>query len=238
MQLGHNFAVIIPARMGSTRLPNKPLLDIGGVPMVIRVANICIDAVGREKVFVSTPDDSIIEACNSFNVNSVRSSIECSTGTDRVLEFSLNNDYEFYINVQGDEPLLDSQIIVDFIKKALVLDSTTIGVMKIEDENEIISPTVVKVAISGNKLIYASRSPIPFNRDGGHQTYFKHTGLYAFKKAGLREFEQGIGELEEVEKVEILRLLENRVIVRTVEVPKYGSAVDTPEDLERVRSQF
>ena len=238
MQLGHNFAVIIPARMGSTRLPNKPLLDIGGVPMVIRVANICIDAVGRERVFVSTPDDSIIEACNSFKINSVRSSIECSTGTDRVLEFSLNFDYEFYINVQGDEPLLDSQIIVDFIHKALVLDSTTIGVMKIEDENEVISPTVVKVAISGNKLIYASRSPIPFNRDGGHQTYFKHTGLYAFKKAGLREFGQGIGDLEDVEKVEILRLLENRVIVRTVEVPKYGSAVDTPEDLERVRSQF
>jgi 3-deoxy-manno-octulosonate cytidylyltransferase (CMP-KDO synthetase) len=119
-----------------------------------------------------------------------------------------------------------------------VLDSTTIGVMKIEDETEINSPTVVKVAISGNKLIYASRSPIPFNRDGAHQTYFKHTGLYAFKKAGLREFGQGTGDLEDAEKVEILRLLENRVIVRTVEVPKYGSAVDTPEDLERVRSEF
>ncbi len=223
--------ILIPSRLESTRLPQKPLIEFDGLPMIVKIAKTCIEVIGKASVIVLTPNVEIIELCRKYGVNSELSNIECQTGTDRLVEFSEKNDFRFYVNVQGDEPLLTPAVLENFLTSAIEQDSTVVGICELTTKSEIESGSVVKVATSKGKMIYASRAPIPFDRDGLRNKHFKHTGLYVFKKDALQEFKQKMGPLEEVEKVEILRLIENRVIVRTVEVPNYGPAVDTPADV-------
>ena len=231
----HDTIILIPSRLESTRLPQKPLIEFDGLPMIIKIAKTCIEVVGKSRVIVLTPNIEIIDLCTKYNVHAELSSSECQTGTDRLVNYSEENEFRYYVNVQGDEPLLSAAVLENFIVKAIELDSTVVGISELTDKSEIESGSVVKVATSKSRMIYASRAAIPFDRDGLINKHFKHTGLYVFRKEALQEFKTKMGPLEEVEKVEILRLIENRIIVRTVEVPNYGPAVDTPQDVLAVQ---
>ena len=201
--------IIIPVRMKSSRLSGKPLLDIQGVPMVIRVAQTCKAAVGLENIIISTPDDEIREVVTEYGFNSVMSGDDCVSGTDRLYEYALNHKDNLIINVQGDEPMITQEIVKDFYTSVVRLGKTCIGVSQISNESEINSEGVVKVAISGNRIIYASRKPIG--------TSYKN---------------------QSSEEIEILRLIERHKKVYSVTVPNFGRAVDTPEDYEYVNRYF
>jgi 3-deoxy-manno-octulosonate cytidylyltransferase (CMP-KDO synthetase) len=227
--------IMIPARLNSQRLPGKPLMDIQGKPMVIRVAEKCIAAIGRDDVLVSTPDSEIAEACSKFGINFVRSSIDCLSGTDRLFEFMKSCDDELIINVQGDEPMIPVSVVRDFYSKVTEMNQTCVGISQIFDESYVKSRSVVKVAFSNESLVYASREAIGGVGKESERTYFKHTGLYSFTRDDIFKFgESERGTLELAENVEILRLLERGVPVKVVEVPNYGRAVDTVKDFEFV----
>jgi len=232
---------MIPARLNSRRLPGKPLMDIQGKPMVIRVAEKCIAAIGSGDVLVSTPDSEIAEACSKFGINYVRSSIDCLSGTDRLFEYMKNCDDELIINVQGDEPMIPVSVVRDFYSKATKMNQTCVGISQIFDETYVEGQSVVKVAFSQDSLVYASREAIGGVSKESERTYFKHTGLYAFTRDDIFKFgESDRGTLELAENVEILRLLERGIPVKVGEVPNYGRAVDTGKDFEFVikYSQF
>lgn len=229
------FKVVIPARMASVRLPGKPLMDIQGKPMLIRVAEKCIESVGPTNVLVSTPDDEIVKSCNDFNIPVIKSSIECQTGTDRMVELLNKSDAEYFINIQGDEPMVPVKVIKSFINDCLQMDESCVGYSRIYDNKYIESNSVVKVAVSNSKLIYASRSKLPVCNDDNEIGFLKHTGLYGFNREDLENFGSFTkGPLETAENVEILRMIENRIPIRAIEVPNFGRAVDSLEDYEFV----
>lgn len=227
--------ILIPARLDAQRLPGKPLLDIQGKPMVIRVAEKCAAAIGRENVIVSTPDFEIEEVCRTFGVNSVLSSIDCLSGTDRLYEFMKNCDDDLIVNVQGDEPMIPVSVVRDFYSRVTQMNQTSVGICQIFDEASVTSRSVVKVAFSNDTLVYASREPIAGVGHEFERAYYKHTGLYSFTRTDIIKFgESQRGTLELAENVEILRLIERGIPVKAIEIPNYGRAVDTIKDFEFV----
>lgn len=203
--------------------------------MVIRVANVCADNVGHANVIVSTPDNEIREACEASGINVVLSSLDCSTGTDRVAEYAQTHDFGRYVNVQGDEPMLTHEVLRSFLSSSLHLRESALGVTEFEDDSSGADPSRVKVVESNGEILYASRAPIVSAYKGGKPQYLKHTGLYCFTPQDLELFSKNKrGPLETVENVEILRLIENRRKVSAVWVPNYGLSVDTWDDYNRV----
>ena len=230
-------AIVIPARLDSTRLPNKPLIEFNGIPMIIHVANTCREVFDGENIYVSTPDDQILSFCDSFKIKSIKSSKNAASGTDRLAEFARITDYSKVINVQGDELLLTKECLADFLEKTEHRTNCTVGITKIISNEEFNKTSVVKVAKSDDRMIFASRSPIPNLSYSKSEISYKHTGLYMFTKDSLELFSSLTpGELEITEKVEILRFIENRVPVDVVEVSNYAFTIDTVEDVEMAKS--
>lgn len=235
--MGMKTAIVIPARLGSTRLLNKPLIEFDGIPMIAHVANTCKKVFAGEDVYVSTPDEEILATCKSFKINSIKSSANAASGTDRVAEFAAAKDYSRIINVQGDELLLTKECLEDFIQKTELRTNCTVGITRITSEEESNKPSVVKVAKSEDRMIFASRSPIPNLSYASNKQIFKHTGLYMFTTESLELFSKSQpGELEKIERVEILRLIENRIPVDVVEVFNYFFTIDTEEDVQMARN--
>ena len=235
VSLSKKVKIIIPARLSAQRLPGKPLMDIQGKPMVIRVAEKCIAAIGKESVIVSTPDSEIVDACSAFGVNFVHSSTDCLSGTDRLFEFMKLCDDDLIVNVQGDEPMIPVSVVKDFYSKVTKMNQTCVGISQIFDEAYVKSHSVVKVAVSNDTIVYASRERIGGVGREAERRYFKHTGLYSFTRPDIIKFgESERGSLEQAENVEILRLIERGISVKAVEVPNYGRAVDTIKDFEFV----
>jgi 3-deoxy-manno-octulosonate cytidylyltransferase (CMP-KDO synthetase) len=230
-------AIVIPARLDSTRLPNKPLIEFNGIPMIIHVANTCREVFDGQNVYVSTPDDQILSICDTFQIKSIKSSKNAASGTDRLAEFARAKDYTKVINVQGDELLLTKECLANFIEKTENRTNCTVGITKIISKEEFNKASVVKVAKSGDRMVFASRSPIPNLSYSKSKIRYKHTGLYMFTKDSLELFSTLTpGELEITEKVEILRFIENRVPVDVVEVSDYAFTIDTVEDVEMANS--
>jgi len=228
-----NFKVIIPARMDSKRLPGKPLLKFNDIPMVIKVAQNCEEAVGKELVVVSTPDNEIIEACDEFGVHWIKSSLTCNSGTDRLYEYALKSDVEVFINVQGDEPFLTAEAIRSFCIETSSKSRTSIGIVRLSNESTASKKSIVKVAMSNSKVIYASRLPVATLIDQSQITYFKHVGIYSFTRSDIQSF--GVtkpGPLELLENIEILRLIELGISVHGIELNHTGKAIDTIDDYE------
>jgi len=226
-----NFHVIVPARMASERLPGKPLLLIQGIPMVVRVAKVCISVFGKENVTVSTPDTEIIDACDQYGIQSTLSSIKCKSGTDRVFEYAQSTSFRYYFNVQGDEPLLKKNVLKSFFHQSAEVHKSSVGVTEIIDASLVESESVVKVALSENRLVYASRKPLPIATNEMERHYFKHTGLYCFTREDVMVFgETPPGPLELAENVEILRLIERGKSINAISVESYGRSVDTERD--------
>ena len=235
-------AVIIPARFGSTRLEGKPLMDIMGKPMVVRVYEACIKARGVDEVFVATDDERIYRAVIDNNGKALMTSSDHLTGTDRVREASEKIECDVVINVQGDEPLVKSSMIEAAIEP-FKDDDIVMTTLKtpIVHESEVDNPNTVKVVTDKDGFaLYFSRAAIPFDRDEQDKTtYFKHIGLYGYRKDFLKTFaDLKPTPLEETEKLEQLRALENGYRIKVCECDFNAISVDTVEDLELVRAVF
>jgi len=239
------FLVVIPARLGSTRLPRKPLADIGGKPMVIRVAERAQQS-NAQSVVVATDSTEIQAACDEHRIECLLTSADHPTGTDRIAEVAqllkLSAD-TLIVNVQGDEPLIPPELI-NQVAQTLANNATcaisTVAVPIVEAA-EINNPNVVKVVLNrSNEALYFSRATIPFVRDpnsGQTITHLRHLGIYAYRADFLQAYTRlEPAPPEQAEALEQLRALWNgyRIAVHTAsEAPPAG--VDTAEDLERVR---
>ena len=236
-----NGIVIIPARLKSTRLPEIPLADIHGKSMIQHVYERCCIAIERNNVYVATDSERIRDEVHSFGGNIVMTSDKCLTGTDRIAEANEIINADFVINVQGDEPMINPND-VKLVHDAMIKDSSNIlnCFCKIH-EDEIFMPSVPKVVISNsNKLIYMSRSGIPFNKNMKPFAKYKQVCIYGFNKNHLKIFTSQSKKTnnELVEDLEILRFLDLDVSVKMIQVSEGGIAVDTPQDLERVRASM
>jgi 3-deoxy-manno-octulosonate cytidylyltransferase (CMP-KDO synthetase) len=242
-----DFLVVIPARLGSTRLPRKPLADIGGKPMVIRVAERAKQSLAQT-VVVATDSPEIQAACIEHRIECLLTSADHPTGTDRIAEVAqllkLPSN-ALVVNVQGDEPLIPSDLITDVAKILSQHPQASIATtaLAIHDLAEINNPNVVKVVMNqSHQALYFSRSAIPFSRNPEQfqAQCYRHIGMYAYRASFLKKFSQlSPAPIEEAEALEQLRALWHGHAIQvllTDEAPPPG--VDTAEDLERVREVF
>ncbi len=232
---------VIPARHASTRFPGKPLAPIAGKPMIQHVFERVRRAQLITQVVVATDDARVKAAVEGFGGEAILTRPDHRTGTDRVTEVAAHLPSEIYVNVQGDEPLIDPGTI-DLVASAMLEeDSIQIATpcSAIMHRNDIMDPNIVKVVrdFEGNAL-YFSRAPIPWVRDAGEAVsarHWKHIGLYGYRRDALLEFPTlPPGELEYVEQLEQLRWLENGFKIRVVETEYDAISVDVPSDIERV----
>jgi 3-deoxy-manno-octulosonate cytidylyltransferase (CMP-KDO synthetase) len=242
------FKVVIPARYASARLPGKPLLDIAGKPMVVRVAEQAQKS-GASEIVVATDFEKILKTCEAHNFKAVMTRIDHASGTDRIAEVAQKlswSDDEIVVNVQGDEPLIDPQLINEV---ALTLAHSRDAVMAtashaIHDEASFLNPNIVKVVLDTNgNALYFSRAPIPYPRDDAHKQNInahRHIGIYAYRVGFLKKYaELEVTELEKIESLEQLRVLHYGYkigVAITQNAP--ASGVDTQEDLDAVRKIF
>jgi 3-deoxy-D-manno-octulosonate cytidylyltransferase len=236
-----NVLVVVPARYASVRFPGKPLAHVAGRPMIQHVVERLRQAHNAPRIVVATEDQRIKDAVTSFGGEAILTRSDHRTGTDRVAEVAVHIPADIYVNVQGDEPLIDSAS-VDAVIQALSGDDTmqiATPCAPIIRPNDIMDPNVVKVVrdFDGNGL-YFSRAPIPWVRDTGAKVaaeHWKHIGLYAYRRDALLEFPTlPPGELERIEQLEQLRWLENGFHIGVVETDYDGVSVDVPADIERV----
>jgi 3-deoxy-manno-octulosonate cytidylyltransferase (CMP-KDO synthetase) len=233
--------VIIPARYGSSRFPGKPLVDIGGKPMIQHVMERVAGAEDVTTVAVATDDERIKKAVEAFGGQVIMTPSELRSGSDRVAqaaEILGLGPQELVVNVQGDQPLLPPEVITQTAKP--LIDDPGLGmstpVMPIRRPEEVGDPNHVKVVMAANgNALYFSRQAIPHPRDGGHVTYYKHLGVYVFRASFLAIFAKlPTGQLEELEKLEQLRVLEAGFAIRCVITPFDSPEVDCPDDARRV----
>ena len=234
---------IIPARMASARFPGKPLVDIGGKSMIQRVYERALLVNAFSKVIVATDHEAIYAAVQAFGGEVVMTSAHHLNGTERCAEVidGLKESYDIVVNIQGDEPFFE----VDSIENLLSCfkdDAAEIASLakRISNAADIINPTVVKVVFDEeNSALYFSRAPIPFHRETKNAYYFKHIGIYAFKADVLKKIVQlKTTRLEELEKLEQLRWLENGYKISLGFTAHDSNSVDTPEDLVALKEQF
>lgn len=233
---------IIPARYGSTRFPGKPLVLLAGKPMVQWVYERTAQAELLNEVIVATDDERIFEAVKKFGGSAVMTRSDHPSGSDRIAEVAAKSDAEIVVNIQGDEPLIEPAAIDLGVKILLGHPAAQVGtlVRPIRDAVDLHNPNIVKVALAQDRTaLYFSRSPIPFCRGAQtntewlrQHTYFKHIGLYIFRRSMLLQFVKWPpGVLEKVESLEQLRLLEHGVKIHVAVTEYEARGVDTEEDL-------
>ncbi|HEY6263938.1 MAG TPA: 3-deoxy-manno-octulosonate cytidylyltransferase [Candidatus Acidoferrum sp.] len=233
--------VVIPARYGSTRLPGKPLVSIAGKPMIQRVFERAKLAQCVNQVIVATDDERIVKAVVAFGGEARMTRSDHRTGTERVAEVAAHVEGDVFVNVQGDEPLLDPAAMDAAVTSLLEDPPASIATVAtpIKTPADIMDPNVVKTVLDfeGN-AIYFSRAPIPWVRDTASKVlarHLKHLGLYVFDREALLEYPTlPPGELERIEQLEQLRWLENGWKIRVAEVEHDAVSVDVPEDVARV----
>ena len=232
---------IIPARYESTRFPGKPLADIAGRPMIEHVYARAAAAPGIDAVLVATDHQRIVEAVERFGGAVRMTSPAHRSGLDRIAEVVENLDCAIIVNVQGDEPLIEPGMIAEVIRPFAEDPALQMSTLRhrIDDVSDIGNPNVVKVVVDvADNALYFSRSPIPCLRQGDGPL-FKHIGLYAYRRAFVRELaSRPQTPLELTESLEQLRALEHGFRIRAVETQYDSIGVDSPEDLERVRRQL
>lgn len=250
-----SFIVLIPARLASTRLPNKPLADIKGAPMVVRVAQRAMQSSARRTV-VAADSAEIIERCDAFGIEAVLTRLDHSSGSDRLAEASrllgLGDD-DIVVNVQGDEPLIEPSLI-DAVAGLLHQRpdcAMSTAAHSIEQQADLLNPNIVKVVLDARQTaLYFSRAPIPAARDFAGKAWWKsgstlpkplrHVGIYAYRAGFLRLFPTlPQAPLEQLESLEQLRALWHgyKIAVHVTDQAP-GPGVDTPEDLDRARQLF
>lgn len=246
--------IVIPARYGASRLPGKPLLDIGGETMVVRVWRRCRVVPGEVQVLVATDDERIVRCVEEAGGEAVMTSPGHTSGTDRVAEAAADRECDLVINVQGDEPFIDPSSVgklITYFSGGGDADAATLAA-PVEKSADLFDPAVVKVLIGdGGRGVCFSRYPVPFSPDlweidgrrwtgrieeSSVKKYFRHLGIYAFRPGFLRTFTSlGPTDGEVAERLEQLRILEHGYRIHVVVTAGGGPGVDTAEDLERAR---
>lgn len=242
-----NTIAVIPARLGSTRLPGKVLVEIAGRPMLWHVWQRACQAHLVDRVLVATDSLEVLQAVQSWGGEARMTSSHCQSGTERIASLLPELDGDLIVNVQGDEPLLDKAMLDALIEcwQAAPCDLIT-PVYPIHEPAELINSNVVKVVRAcDGRALYFSRSPIPHQRGVSQEkwlqqaTYWGHVGVYGYRRATLAAYPSlPPSPLESLEKLEQLRFLEAGYTIQTVETAYRPLAVDTPEDLQRVRAFF
>ena len=235
-----NIVVVIPARYGSTRLPGKPLVQLAGQSMIQWVYARAKLAQTVNRVIVATDDERIVQAVKAFGGEARMTRPDHRTGTERVAEVAAHEAGDVFVNVQGDEPLLDP-VAVDTAVAALLEDSATsvsTVATPIKAPADIMDPNVCKVVLDFDEnALYFSRAPVPWVRDTASKLrvrHLKHLGLYVFRRDALLEYPTlPQGELERIEQLEQLRWLENGWKIRVAEVEHDAVSVDVPADIAR-----
>ena len=231
--------IIIPARIGSSRFPNKVLADIGGIPMVIRTAK-AVESV--DNVVIATDSQEVIDIAKLHNIRAVMTSDNHQSGTDRIYEaakkLALSED-EVIINVQGDEPFIETEVVQAIYnlskkntnKHHILMNSC----YKVISNPEADDPNIVKVVTDDKELaLYFSRAKVPYPRDHHFDAYKGHLGIYGFTMKSLKTFcELSPAPLEDIEKLEQLRALYHGYEVAMTQVTTESFGIDTPEDLEK-----
>lgn len=256
LQKAQNIIAIIPARLESTRLPNKLLLDLAGKPLILRTVEQAVKAENVSRVIVATDSHELALVVRAGGFEAVLTSAKHQSGSDRIAEVAATlEDDSIIVNVQGDEPLISPRTIEAAVEAILRDSSIDIATTceQIDDIKDVLSPDVVKVVTDENDFaLYFSRSPIPFPREAvkKHGTlenafnnekdlisvYRKHTGLYVYRREFLLKYTKlKQTKLEKLEMLEQLRALENGARIKVVEVAEKSIGVDTREDFERVR---
>jgi 3-deoxy-manno-octulosonate cytidylyltransferase (CMP-KDO synthetase) len=233
-----NVIAVIPARLGSTRLPRKMLREIQGRPLVTRVYEAVRSCSHLDDVLVATDSEEIMDACRKHSCKALMTSERHRSGTERVHEIAQHLSADVYINVQGDEPMVRSEQI-DTIIELMARDEVAVGTLKTPAKPEdVANPNAVKVVTDFNgQALYFSRATIPHDRDRTSPKYFKHLGIYAYRKPALDRFVAlSESSLERAERLEQLRFLEHGISIYVAETPFDSIGVDTEEDFLRVQN--
>ena len=234
---------VIPARLGSTRLAKKVLLDINGKPMLQYVWEAAKRAKALDDVIIATDDEIVINAANHFGAKAILTSVDHKSGTDRVVEVVNPLDVKVVVNIQADEPLIHPSMINELAMALLGNPGLVMATLakKITDDRDLRDPNVVKVVLDKDDFaLYFSRAPIPYNREpaAGFLTrrHYKHIGIYAYTKDFLFTFaNMPQSKLEQIEKLEQLRVLENGYKIKVIETKYETKSVDVQEDLDAVK---
>jgi 3-deoxy-manno-octulosonate cytidylyltransferase (CMP-KDO synthetase) len=232
---------MIPARLEATRFPRKLMQDLGGKTVIMQTYEATLNTELFDQVYVVTDSEIIFNEITSNGGKAIMSIGVHESGSDRIAEAVKGLDVDIVVNVQGDEPFTNKEslqnllsVFVDDIENQIDIASLMV---QITDKKEISNPNNVKVVVDVNDYaMYFSRSPIPFSRDENYGTHYKHIGIYAFKKEALLRFtELTMSVLEQTEKLENLRFLENGMRVKMATTLHIPIGIDTPEDLEKAR---
>ena len=227
---------VIPARLASTRLPRKVLRDLNGQPLLAWVVQAALRCPQIGTVVIAADSNEVSDLCASRGWPCIMTSPDLPSGSDRLFAVSRQLDADIYINIQADEPLLEPQHI-EALLSPFADPAVPVTTLKVRCPPESITdPHVVKVVTASNgRALYFSRATIPFNRDSQPTEYWKHLGLYAYRKAALARFASlPPGHLEQTERLEQLRLLENGIDIFVTETPHDTIGVDTEDDLHHV----
>jgi 3-deoxy-manno-octulosonate cytidylyltransferase (CMP-KDO synthetase) len=243
--------IVIPARLDSSRLPKKVLLDLKGKTVIQRVYEQCLKVKNIDGVYIATDSSEIEEVCRSFTNHIILTKSSHQSGTDRIGEAVAGIDCDVVVNVQGDEPFIDPNLIEELVHS---FDDDQVSMAsamsKIENIKDLQDPNVVKVVVdTQNNAIYFSRAPIPFPRD--HQeiiqlneelikhNFFRHIGIYGYQKDFLAKYiKMEQTNLEKLEKLEQLRVIENGFKIKMIEAASSLTGIDTQEDYEEALKKY
>ena len=230
------FVGVIPARYESSRFLGKLLKDICGKPMIWWVWRNATCVKELDEIYVATDSNRIKKVCEKYDINVIMTSSEHKTGTDRIAEVATKVDADYYINIQGDEPLVSSETI----KSCILTKGNVVNLMtKIVKKEDITDITIPKVVVDVNSnAIFLSRLQIPYPK-GTEASYYKQVCVYKFSKERLKDFKlMERGPVEQAEDIEILRFIEHEIPVKMVEIKQDTISVDTPDDLKKVRKEM
>ena len=235
---------MIPARYEASRFPGKLMKDLAGKSVILRTYEATLNSNLFDEVFVVTDSDIIYNEIISNEGKAIKSKKEHESGSDRIAEAVENLNFDIVVNVQGDEPFTKKEPLQNLLEVFKNDNKQEIDIaslkFKMDDLEEINNPNNVKVVTDENNFaMYFSRSPIPYPRDKSKAVYYKHIGIYAFRKEALLQFTKiPMNQLEAAEKLENLRFLANGLKVKMVETNEIAIGIDTPEDLEKANALF
>lgn len=231
---------VIPARYASSRFPGKPLMDICGKPMIWWVYQQCKKVLELAEVYVATDDERIQSVCVELGINVIMTSDTHLTGTDRVGEVARKIKADLYLNIQGDEPMIEPETVSKAIAPFMEQPDLQVSNLMTEIKNpvDVVNFTVPKVITNSENIgIYLTRSTTPYPKGRIDYNYYKQVCVYGFKPEALQFYcSTPRGKIESIEDIEILRFIENGYRIQFVEVESETVAVDTPNDLQKVRT--